>query len=147
MGGQDRPNSASIRAGAARATRRVGATADLSTWVTHDWSDSVGIDSLKTFDRLTVETRNTIYEIIVVTPRDGEVLVKGGAFFPDFTCARVVGSSLGGSFLKSHSIVTGFRMELGSRRRVVTTPVTHVALKRGRGPASPHQSPSKSSHH
>jgi hypothetical protein len=59
-------------------------------------------------------------------------MVRGGAFFPDFTRVRVAGSSLGGSFLKLHGIYIGFRMELADgARMVVTSPVETVTCGDG----------------
>jgi hypothetical protein len=55
-------------------------------------------------DRLIVRTRNSTYEIVVMVPYVASVMVRGGAFFPDFTPARVAGSSLGGGFLKLHGV-------------------------------------------
>jgi hypothetical protein len=69
-----------------------------------------------------------VYEIVIMSPDTADVLVRGGAYFPVFTQARVAGSSLGGSFLKVHGIYVGFRMELcDGTRMVVTSPVEEVA--------------------
>ena len=77
-------------------------------------------------------------ELIVLTPGTAEVMVRGGAFFPEFTRARISGSSLGGSFLKLHTIHEGFRMELAEGGRVViTSPVQDVSLTSGDGRREP----------
>ena len=40
-------------------------------------------------------------------------MVRGGAFFPDFTPARVwPAARWGGGFLKLHGVYAGFQMEL-----------------------------------
>ena len=53
--------------------------------------------------------------------------MRGGAFFPVFTPARLAGSSLGGAFLKLRSVHVGFRLEIGTERGfVVTSPVRSV---------------------
>jgi hypothetical protein len=108
----------------------------LDTWSAHGWSNGLLINRLAAFDRLTILTRHSTYELIVIAPETAEVLVRGGAFFPEFTRARVAGSSLGGSFLKLHGIYPGFRMELSDgARMIVTSPVRHVETNTNAGTA------------
>src|SRR5437762_6384563 len=80
----------------------------LDTWSGLKWSEGVQIDRLPPLDRLTIRTRNSVYEVVVVAPTNGEVFVRGGAFFPEFTRAQLAGSSLGGSFLKVRAVHVGF---------------------------------------
>ena len=86
-------------------------------------------------DRLMVTTRNSVYEIVVVSPRTGEVRVRGGAFFPSFVPAHLCGSSLGGSFLKLHVVHPGFCLELchDDLGLIVTTHVKTIAVSSGAG--------------
>src|SRR5262245_61658785 len=115
----------------------VAASALLDTWTSQSWDDGVRIDRLTSLDRLTVTTRHSTYELIVLTPATSEVMVRGGAFFPEFTRARVSGSSLGGSFLKLHTIHAGFRMELADgARSIVTSPVQDISITSEGGPAN-----------
>ena len=101
----------------------------LSAWSTHDWRGGIRVDEMAALDRLVVTTVNSTYEIILVAPDRAEVLVRGGAFFPVFTPARLAGSSLGGSFLKLRSVHVGFRLELGTDRGfVITSPVRSIAI-------------------
>jgi hypothetical protein len=52
------------------------------------------------------------------------VRVRGGRHFPDWTPARLTGSSAGGSLLKSLGIYIGLGMELETEeRRILTSPV------------------------
>ena len=112
-----------------RSGNLVSAGALLDTWTSHDWSDGVRVDRLVALDRLDVTTCNSKYEIIVLAPSTADVMVRGGAFFPEFTRARVAGSSLGGSFLKLHTIHPGFRLELADGSRcIVTSPVRHITF-------------------
>jgi hypothetical protein len=105
------------------------AAGDFDSWASFDWSNGVLIDDLAPHDRLTVQTRNSTYEIIVTCPQTAEVLVRGGAFFPNFTRAHVAGSSLGGSFLKLHGVYAGFQLELvNGGIPVITTPVRTVIM-------------------
>ena len=106
----------------------------LDTWAAHDWSNGVLLHDLAPHDRLVVRTRNSIYDIIVTVPRTASVMVRGGTFFPEFTPARLAGSSLGGSFLKQHGVYTGFQMELvADDRPVITTRVRTVSVLPSRG--------------
>jgi hypothetical protein len=68
-------------------------------------------------------------KIVVIVPYAASVMVRGGAFFPDFTPARVVGSSLGGGFLKLHGVYAGFQMEVVTDNLpIITTPVRTVSV-------------------
>ena len=101
----------------------------LSSWSTHDWRGGVHVGDLSTLERLIVITANSTYEIVLVSPANADVLVRGGAFFPVFTPARLAGSSLGGSFLKMRSVHVGFRLELGTDQGfIITSPVRSVAV-------------------
>jgi len=93
----------------------------LSSWSAHDWRGGVTLDELAVLERLIVTTVNSTYDIILVAPATANVLVRGGAFFPVFTPARLAGSSLGGSFLKLRSVHVGFRLELGTDSGVIIT--------------------------
>ena len=101
----------------------------LSSWSAHDWRGGVHVDDLAALERLIVRTANSTYEIILVTPASANILVRGGAFFPVFTPARLAGSSLGGSFLKLRSVHVGFRLELGTDLGfIITSPVRTVTI-------------------
>lgn len=120
--------------GRARTGDLVSSCALIDTWTAHDWRDGVLVDRLMVHDRLTVHTRHTLYEFIVMEAHTAEVLVRGGAFFPEFTRVRVAGCSLGGSFLKVHGLYIGFRIELVTASGVImTSPVETIAIARGDG--------------
>ena len=84
----------------------------LDQWSGQSWTDGFQIDKLLPLDTLLVRTRNSTYEITVLTPATGEVLVRGGRFFPAFTRVTLAGSSLGGGCLKVRGIYVGFFVEL-----------------------------------
>ena len=110
--------------------------ATLDTWTAHDWSHGVMIPRLAPHDQLIVRTRNSTYEIIVLVPHTASVLVRGGAFFPTFTQARVAGSSMGGGFLKLHGVYAGFQLELlTDDLPIITTRVQTVSVLRTRDAA------------
>ena len=103
------------------------AATDLQRWAEHDWTGAVQLEAMAGLERLAVRTRNSTYEITVLSPRTGEVLVQGGRFFPTTTRARLAGASAGGSFLKVRAICPGFLMELAHEgRTIVTTRVQSV---------------------
>lgn len=99
----------------------------LSSWSTRDWSDGIHVADLTPLERLIVRTANSTYEIVVLCPATGRVLVRGGAFFPVFMPAHLAGSSLGGSFLKLRSVHVGFRLELNTERGFIITSSVRTA--------------------
>ena len=108
----------------------------LSSWSARDWSDGIDVADVSPLERLNVRTANSIYELIVLSPATGNILVRGGAFFPVFMPARLAGSSLGGSFLKLRSVHVGFRLELSTDRGfIITSPVRSVAIAPAADPA------------
>ncbi|MDH4063408.1 MAG: hypothetical protein OEW19_03335 [Acidobacteriota bacterium] len=103
--------------------------ATLDAWTAFDWRQGVLLPHLSPHDRLVVRTRNSTYEIVVTVPHTASVMVRGGAFFPTFTPARVAGSSLGSGFLKLHGVYTGFQMELVTDDLpIVTTRVRTISV-------------------
>jgi hypothetical protein len=114
---------------------RMASTASLDEWAQREWRDGTSIADLQPLDELVVHTLNSRYEIVIVSPGDADVAVRGGAYFPNFARVRVAGSSLGGSFLKLHAIHVGFRMEfLLASRSIVTSPVRTIAIARPGAP-------------
>jgi hypothetical protein len=100
---------------------------DLQWWADREWKGGVELNALSGLEQFTVRTRNTNYEITVLSPTSGEVLVRGGQFFPEYTRAHLAGCSMGGSFLKVRSIHVGFLMELlHGGQRIVTTRVREI---------------------
>ena len=96
----------------------------LDTWVNHDWSQGIQVESLPSFTEIFVQTRNTI---TIIDGASREVLIRGGKYFPEKVAARVSGSSLGGSFLKVGGIYAGFSMEIqAGGTPIVTTPVRSI---------------------
>ena len=101
--------------------------AHLDAWVGRPWVDGMQVDALRDLDVLVVRTMNTVYEITLVTARTGEVIVRGGKFFPQPTRAVILGSSLGGAFLKLRGIYCGFALEVyACGTRIVTSAVQSV---------------------
>src|SRR2546429_7582922 len=105
------------------------ASALIDTWSAHDWTEGLQLETREDMDRLVVRTETSTYEITVISARAGEILIRGGRFFPEFTPARLAGSSLGGSFLKLRGIYVGFKLEIHfDKRPIITNRVRQISL-------------------
>jgi hypothetical protein len=110
-------------------TVRCSASALLDTWSSHDWTEGVQLEMMADMETLTVRTENSTYEITVISGRTGDILIRGGRFFTEFTPARLAGSSLGGSFLKLRGIYVGFSLEIHFEKRlIITSRVRKIAV-------------------
>jgi hypothetical protein len=119
-----------------RAVVPVPSSGLLSSWSTRDWSDGIHVADVSPLERLIIRTANSTYELIVLSPATGNILVRGGAFFPVFMPARLAGSSLGGSFLKLRSVHIGFRLEFNTERGfIITSPVRSATVAPAADPA------------
>ena len=111
--------------------RPVTGASALGSWSAYPWESGLQVECLQPLDEIVVHTKNSTYEITVLSPATAEILVRGGAFFPVVTRARLAGASLGGSFLKRHGIYVGFRVEfVMDQTPIITTPVQSIC--RGR---------------
>jgi hypothetical protein len=96
------------------------------------WKNGVQVDRMEDMEKLVIQTRNSLYEIITIDGRSGGIPVRGGQFFSELTPARLTGATLGGSFCKMRGIYAGFRMEINANgQRTVTTPVESIAVLAG----------------
>ena len=93
----------------------------LDTWSSHSWSEGVQLETMQDMETLAIRTENSTYEITVICGQTGDILIRGGRFFPEFTAARLAGSSLGGSFLKLRGIYVGFSLEVHFENRLIIT--------------------------
>ena len=78
-------------------------------------TDGIGLADLDPITTLLVRTQNSLYEIVVVQPRQKAVVVQGGPFFPQATRAVLSGSNFGGSLLKVAWVGIGLHMEFRAR--------------------------------
>lgn len=97
----------------------------LDTWSDWEWNHGVQIDQLEELTTLAVRTTNSLYEITILDGYTGEVLVRGGEFFPERTPVRLEGSSCGGSILKTRGIYLGLRMEIVPQSVELVSRVEH----------------------
>jgi len=93
----------------------------LDKWSSHSWTEGLQLETVRDMERLTIQTENSTYEVTVICGRTGEILIRGGRFFPEFTAARLAGSSLGGSFLKLRGVYVGFSLEIHFEKRLIIT--------------------------
>lgn len=84
----------------------------LDAWSDSEWSNGLQLDQMEELTTLAVRTTNSLYEITVLNGQTGEVLLRGGEFFPERTPVRLEGSTCGGSILKRRGIYVGLRMEI-----------------------------------
>ena len=97
----------------------------LDAWSDPEWNNGVQIDQMEELTTLAVRTTNSLYEITVLNGRSGEVLVRGGAFFPVRTPVRLEGSTCGRSILKRRGIYLGLRMEIVPQPAELVSRVEH----------------------
>jgi hypothetical protein len=110
-------------------TVRVPAAAILDRWSDKEWDNGVQIDKMEELTCLAVQTTYSIYEITILDGKRGEILVKGGKYFPERTPVHLAGATFGGSFCKMRGIYTGMMMEFNHNgRRTVTSPVRTIGV-------------------
>lgn len=108
---------------------QVPAGAILDRWSEKAWDNGVQIEDFAELESLAVRTANSVYEITVLDGQRGDVLVRGGQFFPQWTPVHLSGCTLGGSFLKRRGIYVGMKIEFVPQptqmvSKVVIDPVT-----------------------
>ena len=92
--------------------------------------EGIGIGSVADGTPLTIRTRYSIYEMIVRDSARHDVILKGGSFFPEWTEARLNGSTAGGSALRSGWIGIGLRIEVViDSSRFTTSPVQSIVIE------------------
>jgi hypothetical protein len=112
-------------------TSNVRAGAILDTWSNDPWANGIQIEQIEDMQKLFVQTKNSLYEITVIDRWSGEILVRGGQFFPELTPAQLAGATLWGSFLKMRGIYVGFAMEINAGdQRFLTTRVREIAVEK-----------------
>lgn len=110
----------------------------LDAWSRHDWSDGLQIDRLAPLETIEARTRNSVYELVILDGRNGDVLVTGGQFFPTSTRVRLNGCTAGGSCLKWRGVYCGFRLEFQVGTEVVVTTRVQSVARLERSPSSTH---------
>jgi hypothetical protein len=86
-----------------------------------DPGDDIELESCGDFDWIVVTTRGSVYDVIVLSGGRGEVLVRGGRFFPEFRRVTIAGSIVGACGVKLGHICVGLSLELLLDGRVIVT--------------------------
>ena len=87
-------------------------------------ADGIGLTDVDALTPLLVRTDNSVYQITVLQPHSRQVVVQGGAFFPERRHACLSGLSFGGSCLKLAWVGIDMHMEFHADDQWVTT--SHV---------------------
>ncbi len=94
-------------------------------------ADAIRLDSCGELEWIVVKTRNSTYQLIVLSGDTGEVMVRGGEFFNEFRPATIAGSILGGADVKLRTICAGSHLELQvDGKSFVTSRVERVSRSR-----------------
>jgi hypothetical protein len=101
--------------------RSLGVAIPFEDLATSQLDDGIQLDSCPAFERIVVRTRRSVYDVIVLSGDTGEVMIRGGRFFPEFRRATIAGSIIGRSAVKLRSICVGFPMELHVNKKVFVT--------------------------
>jgi hypothetical protein len=89
--------------------------------------ETFDLDACQAFERIVVKTERSVYELVVLSGSDGDVMVRGGRFFPQFKRARIVGSTGRGSAVRLKTLTVGLRLELiAGRERFVTSRIEGI---------------------
>jgi hypothetical protein len=90
----------------------------------------VELATLARFDTIVVNTVNSQYRIFLLDPENGRALLEGGRQIHAVE-ARVVGSSFGGSILRTGWVGVGLRMEACANDKYIrTSPVQSLWIER-----------------
>ncbi len=91
--------------------------------------DTIRLGSCPQFQWILVRTHRSVYDVIVLSGDAGEVMIRGGSFFPDFQLATIVGSTFGGSAVRLGSICVGCHLEVHvDGKSFVTSRIEAVSL-------------------
>lgn len=90
----------------------------------------IELATLEPFDTIVVRTVNSQYRILLLDPATGRALLDGGRQITEAVEVRVVGSSFGGSILRTGWIGVGLRMEACANDRYIrTSPVQSLCVE------------------
>lgn len=95
----------------------------------------VELSTLAPFDTITVRTVNSDYRIFLLDPETGRALLEGGGQITEPVEVMVIGSSFGGSSLRTGWIGVGHRMEACANDKYMrTSPVQSLCVEHQTSP-------------
>lgn len=90
----------------------------------------VEVATLAPFDTIVVRTVNSNYRMFLLDPETGRALLDGGRQITEAVEGRVIGSSFGGSILRTGWIGVGLRMEACVDDKYIrTSPVQSLCVE------------------
>ena len=90
----------------------------------------VDVATLAPFDTIVVRTVNSNYRMFLLDPETGRALLDGGRQITEAVEGRVIGSSFGGSILRTGWIGVGLRMEACVDDKYIrTSPVQSLCVE------------------
>jgi len=91
----------------------------------------IGLIDVGPLTTLVVRTDNSVYRITILQPYARDVLVQGGAFFPEPRRACLSGSNFGGSCLRVGWVGVGLHMEFHAEEQwIITSHVQSITIER-----------------
>jgi hypothetical protein len=97
---------------------------------------SIDLGSCAVRETIVVNTRASVYALIVLRGDEGDVLVCGGSHFPEFRRVLFVGSTGEGGSLHPRTIDVGLRMQFICGDRLVSTSAVQSVTRRHDSAAS-----------
>ena len=97
---------------------------------------SIDLGSCAARETIVINTRASVYELIVLRGDQGEVLVRGGSHFTEFPRVLFVGSTADGRSLNLRTIGIGLRMQFIYVDTLVTTSAVQSLSRRPASAAS-----------
>jgi hypothetical protein len=89
---------------------------------------AICVDSCEAQDTIVVTTRSSVYELVVVHGNRGDVLVRGGRYFSEFSPVLFLGSLADDGSLNRDTIDIGGRLKfVFGEQFVITSPVETVS--------------------
>jgi hypothetical protein len=82
--------------------------------------DSIQLEACFEDEWIVIRTRGSVYDVVVLSGDTGEVMVRGGRFFPEFRRATLTGSIFF-FFFRLGSICVGMQLLLDDGERPVIT--------------------------
>jgi hypothetical protein len=98
--------------------------------------DAIDLESCSELEWIVVRTRASVYDVIVLSGREGEVMIRGGRFFPEFRRASLSGSIVGRSAVKLRTICVGTLLEFRVDDKSFVTSRVEAVTRRTAPPRS-----------
>jgi hypothetical protein len=89
---------------------------------------AICVDSCEAQETIVITTRSSVYELVVLHADRGDVLVRGGKYFTDFSPVLFLGSIADDGSFNRDTIDVGGRLKFVFREQfVITSPVESLS--------------------